>query len=210
MKNRENKGGQLKLNYKLSDYERPSVTADILIFSLKEKNMKSMKLLLIRRKHDPFGGCLALPGGFVNPDETVDQAAVRELEEETGLTGVELLQLRTFSQPGRDPRGWVITQTFIAAVDGAQYTVQAGDDAANAEWYSIKLELISEEKGERMYRLSVGEAEDNIYAVASVKKFDGIFEDKKCVTVTDSEGLAFDHAEMIFYGVLEMEHVLRK
>ena len=82
----ENKNGKkLNIDYKLSDYERPSVTADILIFSQKGDAEDALRLLLIRRKHDPFEGCFALPGGFVNPDETVDQAAKRELEEETGL-----------------------------------------------------------------------------------------------------------------------------
>ncbi|MCU6763237.1 Bifunctional NMN adenylyltransferase/Nudix hydrolase [uncultured Roseburia sp.] len=209
MKNREDNGNQLKLDYKLSDYERPSVTADILVFSVKERSLEGMKLLLIRRKHDPFGGCLALPGGFVNPDETVDHAAMRELEEETALKGLKLIQLRTFSKPGRDPRGWVITQTFIAAVEGEPYSVRAGDDAKDAEWYEIKMDLISEENAEQVYRLIIGEEKDNIHAEASVTAEGDIFKGKKCVDIIDSEGLAFDHAEMIFYGVLEMKRTLK-
>ena len=132
-----NNGKKLNINYKLSDYERPSVTADILIFSQKGSDGDRLRLLLIKRKHDPYEGCFALPGGFVNPDETVDQAAKRELEEETGLGGIEPAQLRLFSTPGRDPRGWVITQVFIAVIDEDQHTVTAGDDAAMAAWFDV-------------------------------------------------------------------------
>ena len=92
-----NNGKKLNINYKLSDYERPSVTADILIFSQKGSDGDRLRLLLIKRKHDPYEGCFALPGGFVNPDETVDQAAKRELEEETGYRAAKMELLITVS-----------------------------------------------------------------------------------------------------------------
>lgn len=204
----ENKNGKkLNIDYKLSDYERPSVTADILIFSQKGDAEDALRLLLIRRKHDPFEGCFALPGGFVNPDETVDQAAKRELEEETGLKDIEPAQLRLFSTPGRDPRGWVITQTFIAMIQEDKHKVTAGDDAAMAAWFEVGFSLVEERQDSRIFELMLKGCGETLSARAEVKKDMGVPGSPERVAVLESKGLAFDHAWMICCGIVELKHL---
>src|SRR5687767_10067099 len=107
------------------DYERPSVTVDVVIVTREA----APRVLLIRRKHEPFAGTWALPGGFVDPGETLAAAAARELREETGVTGADLEQLAAFGDPGRDPRGWTISVAFLARLDADRVTVMAADDA---------------------------------------------------------------------------------
>ena len=115
------------------EYPRPMVTVDAVVF---RRRAGVSEVLLIRRGRDPFAGCWALPGGFVEMDETLDTAAARELEEETGLTGIALEQFHAFGDPGRDPRGRSIAVAYwgMAPEDAA---VQGGDDAAEAAWFPI-------------------------------------------------------------------------
>jgi 8-oxo-dGTP diphosphatase len=93
-------------------------------------------VLLIRRAHDPFAGSWALPGGFVDSDEDLEQAARRELAEETGVVAHSMRQIGAFGDPGRDPRGRSISIAFLAVLD-AMSSAQAGDDAAEARWFPI-------------------------------------------------------------------------
>ena len=123
--------------YRSRNYPKPAMTADIVVFA---REGEGMKVLLIRRKGHPFIGKLALPGGFANENEPVEQTAARELEEETGVAGLELKLVDVFSRPGRDPRGWVVSVAFASVVDASRLTVQAGDDAAEADWYDVALE----------------------------------------------------------------------
>ncbi len=118
----------------LSDYERPSVTTDVVIFTLQDEDLQ---VLLIRRKHSPFEGMWATPGGFVHIDESLEEAALRELEEETGVRDVYLEQLYTFGDVDRDPRGRVITVAYFALVPTTAIDPHAGSDAAEARWWSI-------------------------------------------------------------------------
>ena len=118
----------------LENYPRPSVTADIVIFTLRESDLY---VLLIKRKHPPGEGMWAIPGGFVDIDESLEGAALRELEEETGVRDVYLEQLYTFGEPGRDPRGRVITVAYFALVPASAIHPSAGDDAAEARWWSV-------------------------------------------------------------------------
>jgi 8-oxo-dGTP diphosphatase len=117
------------------EWPRPMVTADAAVFALVDGKAK---LLLIQRKHEPYKGHWALPGGFVEMDEDLPEAAARELAEETGLENVPLEQLHTFGKPGRDPRGRTITVAYfgIAARDWQQ--VAAADDAAQVQWFDIE------------------------------------------------------------------------
>ena len=114
-------------------YPRPSLTVDATVF--REKNHR-YELLLIQRKYEPFEGRWALPGGFVDMDETLEEAVTRELKEETNLTGVELNQLHAFSTLGRDPRGHTISVVFWGVLNTDQEAV-AGDDAKNAKWFNL-------------------------------------------------------------------------
>lgn len=116
----------------LSHYPRPAVTADIVIFTIRDE---SLQVLLVRRRQGPFGGMWALPGGFVREDESLEDAARRELEEETGVRDVYLEQLYTFGELGRDPRMRVISVVYYALIESAGRTVQGGTDAAEAAWH---------------------------------------------------------------------------
>src|SRR5205814_234642 len=95
------------------------------------------RVLLIRRKSDPFAGCWALPGGFVDENEKLVDAARRELKEETGLTVGDLEQLYTAGDPGRDPRGWTVTVAYLVRVDADQLKPVAADDAAEVKWFPL-------------------------------------------------------------------------
>ena len=118
----------------LEDYPRPSVTVDVIIFTLSDGDLQ---VLLVKRGHPPFKGMWAIPGGFVGIDESLERAALRELEEETGVRDVYLEQLYTFGDAGRDPRGRVITVAYFALVPATAVQPHAGHDAAEARWWSM-------------------------------------------------------------------------
>ncbi len=115
-------------------YAKPAVTADCVVFALDEEDLK---VLLIQRGQEPFKGQWALPGGFAEVGESLEDTARRELEEETGLKNVFLEQLYTFSKPERDPREHVITVAYYALVNLADHEVHASTDASNAAWFGI-------------------------------------------------------------------------
>ena len=113
-------------------YPRPAVTADCVVITKEAEP----KVLLIQRGADPYKGCWAFPGGFMNMDETTEQFAIRELEEETGLKVTTIQQIGAYSKVDRDPRGRTITVAYLAIIDKpAQVTGQ--DDAAKAEWFPL-------------------------------------------------------------------------
>lgn len=116
------------------DYPRPAVTVDLVIFTIADDDLKA---LLIRRGLEPYKDCWALPGGFVDINESLEQAAARELQEEVGVTNVYLEQLYTFGAPGRDPRGRVISVAYFALIDAERQRIVAASDAADAEWHSV-------------------------------------------------------------------------
>lgn len=116
------------------DYPRPAVTVDIVLFECTENRIE---VLLIKRGRPPFKGRWAFPGGFVDPDESLEDAARRELVEETGITGIELKQLGGFGDPGRDPRGHTVSIVFTALLGDKPIAV-AADDAAEASWHSAR------------------------------------------------------------------------
>jgi 8-oxo-dGTP diphosphatase len=117
------------------DWPRPMVTVDAVVFGVFQNKTK---LLLIKRKNEPFKGKWALPGGFVGIDEELEDAVARELAEETGLENIELEQMHTFGTVGRDPRGRQITVAFMGVTTKGQNTIRGGDDAAEARWFDIE------------------------------------------------------------------------
>jgi 8-oxo-dGTP diphosphatase len=123
--------------YRPAPADRPALSVDVVIFSLRQS---ALHVLLIRRAArraaPPFKGKWAIPGGFVEPDESLDDAAHRELQEETDLSDVYVEQLYTFGDPKRDPRGRVVTVAYFALVP-EDVLAHAGDDAAEADWYPI-------------------------------------------------------------------------
>ncbi len=114
------------------DYPRALVCVDCIVFSENKK-----EILLIQRAQEPFKQMWALPGGFIEMEETLEESAMRELEEETGLRRIPLKQLAAFGNPGRDPRGRTISVVFWAEVKASQVNIKAGSDAAEAQWFSV-------------------------------------------------------------------------
>ncbi len=114
------------------EYPRPSVTTDCVIFGF---DGERLNVLLIERGIEPFKGHWAFPGGFLKMDEAAEDGALRELQEETGMTGAYIEQFHTFSAPERDPRGRVISIAYYALVPMQE--VKGGDDAAKAQWFPV-------------------------------------------------------------------------
>ena len=115
------------------DYPRPALTVDVVLVSREDRP----RVLLIKRKKDPFAGTWALPGGFVDAGERLVDAALRELREETGLTADGLEQLYAAGDPGRDPRGWTVSVVFLARTGAKRPKATAADDAAEVGWFPL-------------------------------------------------------------------------
>jgi len=116
------------------EYARPALTVDCVVFGLDEVDLK---VLLIQRGQPPFRGKWAIPGGFVQVDETLEEAARRELEEETGVRGVFIEQLFTFGAVDRDPRERVVSVAYFALVNLRDHRIRAASDARNAAWFAL-------------------------------------------------------------------------
>ena len=121
--------------YDSDKYKKPSLTADICIIT----DGPEKKILLIRRGNHPCLGKWALPGGFSEAGERIEETAARELEEETGIKmdPKELTLVGVYSKPGRDPRGWTVSAAYLAQVDPEKVKPVAADDAADAKWFLI-------------------------------------------------------------------------
>ncbi len=113
-------------------YPRPAVTADCVVITSEEEP----RVLLIERGEEPFKGCWAIPGGFLNMDETTEQCAIRELEEETGLKIDKANQIGAYCKVDRDPRGRTISVAYLAIVE-RPLEVSGQDDAAKAKWFPV-------------------------------------------------------------------------
>src|SRR5215207_11226982 len=121
-------------SYDPTQYDRPSVTVDVVIFTLQNSELH---VLLVKRKNWPFEGRWAIPGGFINMDESLEQAARRELEEETGVRDIYLEQLYTFGSPRRDPRMRVISVAYFAIIRADQQTLRASEESTDVRWYPV-------------------------------------------------------------------------
>lgn len=115
-------------------YPHPAVTADVALFTIQDERLQ---VLLIRRAQAPFSGAWALPGGFVEPEECLEDCALRELREETGVAGVYLEQLYTFGNPARDPRERVISVAYYGLAPVSSIDPQAGSDAGQVGWFDV-------------------------------------------------------------------------
>jgi 8-oxo-dGTP diphosphatase len=199
--------------YRVGDYERPSVTTDMVIFTVTEEEAdsyrklpeKELRVLLIRRGAHPFLGKWALPGGFVRPNETTEQAAVRELCEETGVEDVYLEQLYTFSDIGRDPRTWVISCSYMALINSDKLELKAGDDAADAAWFKVSYRPLREQKELIVdgyiktleYELKLSSEEEELSAVVARTMTAKTTSTGTDYEIVSNDGLAFDHAKII-------------
>jgi 8-oxo-dGTP diphosphatase len=204
-------------SYDVSIYDRPSIAVDMLIFTIvdvQKENYrklpeKSIKLLLVKRGVHPYMGHWALPGGFVTMDESVDEAALRELKTETNIDDVYMEQLYTWGDVNRDPRTRVISCSYMALVDSKLLEVKAGDDADDARWFSVRYSVLEVKKTtlendfafEKVVKMTFSNDKDILEATVKVmEKSSG-----KAATVVRevmvSNGIAFDHVKMIQYAV---------
>lgn len=209
--------------YDITAFDRPSIAADIAIFSIlkdgdedniRKLQKKSLKLLLIKRASYPYKDCWALPGGFCRPGEDVWETAKRELFEETNVENAYLQLVGVFGEKDRDPRGWIISNTFLALMDGELCNLRAGTDAWEAKWFTIAVE--GKETGRRVerdsvlleteYKLMLTDEESNLKLQAKLKeykKFENYHETVR-YEITECEKLAFDHAKIILNALLSL------
>ena len=185
---------QYLAQYDPGEFTRPSVTVDIVVFTVtnvrgenyRKLPEKELRVLLIQRGGHPYIGHWALPGGFVRPNETVGEAANRELAEETGIQGGYLEQLYTFSKPERDPRTWIISCAHMALIDSDRLHLEAGSDANDVQWFTVSMDNSLE-----IIKLSLLNGKTSL--TASVMPNTNGSELKSI----ENNGLAFDHAEIV-------------
>jgi len=182
--------------YHPKDYPHPSVTVDLLVFSLERKRPE---LLMIRRGNHPCLGCWALPGGFVEPEEFTEDAAARELREETHVQGLALSEIGLFSGPDRDPRGWTMSCAYAAVADRSKLRVRADDDAADTGWFQVTYRLT-----ENQMNLKLTRGEEVLTAVVTVEPRHGALGTEYRVGAFQTDGIAFDHCKMIAQTILKL------
>ena len=217
-KNKQNlTEAQFLATYDANNFERPSVTVDMLIFTVTDEEKKNyrklpekvLRLLLIKRGGHPYIGQWALPGGFVLMDESLDEAALRELKEETNIDNIYMEQLYTWGDVGRDPRTRVISASYMSLVDSSSLDIKASDDADDAKWFTVSCRLYQEqktvtEKGyilQKLFKLSLSNDENNLSAIVKIIKTVEGKVTKVEREVVESNGIAFDNAKIIEYGI---------
>jgi len=198
----------------------PALTVDMLLFTLQDDekagatgaSSKHVEVLMIKRGDHPFMGRWALPGGFVTRNEDPEDAALRELKEETGIDEVYMEQLYTWGAPGRDPRTHVVSISYMALVDRSKLKVSAGDDASDARWFKVNLEVVDKKRDAALngytleidYRLVLSDDQQQLYGVVKAIKSveNGVV--KTRYKLLEAQGIAFDHAVIITYGLLQL------
>lgn len=232
--------------YDLTKYDRPSVAADVVVFSVMKDDEcedvrrlqeKKLKILLIRRGGFPYKGSWAMPGGFCRKGEDVIDSARRELCEETGIDDAYVKLVGVYGEPDRDPRGWVISSTYMALMNGRDCRFKAGDDAQDARWFTVELTDISTEVTEaaevsgagveivkneveashevqnvKRYRLVLKNADSDIKLTAVLRRTDmsSCGRSSDSYDIEECEGLAFDHARIITEAVLGLREDVRR
>lgn len=208
--------------YSPGDFDRPSVTVDILLFAVDTEEVghdSRLKLLLVKRKNHPFIDNWAIPGGFVEMDESLDEAARRELKEETNGEVLYMEQLHTFGKVHRDPRSRVITVAYMAVVDHSQLDIKAGDDAKEAKWFdvethleedvlfqeSLSVEAIRQKKIRLLLsNRTVEEKTSALLHVTETRSGDFTGRDVRIVE-EERHNIAFDHAEIIYTAIVRLK-----
>lgn len=209
--------------YDIGEFARPSVASDIVIFSIlndgEHENIrklpkKALKVLLIKRAEHPFKDFRALPGGFVRPDEDVTDAARRELFEEANIRDAYLQLTGVYGKKHRDPRGWIVSNAFMALVNAESVTLSAGTDAREADWFNIEIKVLEIKKEfredesliETRYQMLLTNEEKGVSITAELKQFKSFrnYHETVRYEIVESDGLAFDHAEIILSAMLSL------
>lgn len=176
--------------YDPSKWERPSVTVDVFLYCVKTESV-----LLIKRGNHPFMGKWALPGGFLEPDETAEVGAKRELFEETGVKIETVKQLYTCSEPKRDPRTRIVTVVFMAFTDD-EFS-KAGDDADDSAFFKIKKEVIEVKGNTESGRIRLSSQKELISFIYRKENTSLPYPADPVFACSGANRLAGDHAEII-------------
>lgn len=174
--------------YSIENYDRPSVAADSVVFGIdtvsgenrKSLKQKKLKILLIRRGEEPFKGRLSLPGGFLRKGETIEQAALRELEEESGVHSPKMIHLGVYSKTDRDPRGWIISCAYLALTRTVELSTDTDSDAEEAMWFDLEYRSADDSE-----TIVISKDDESFYIECRDGKVRG-------------DTLAFDHAQIVF------------
>lgn len=219
--------------YNIEAYERPSIAVDMAVFSIlgiegngepmrnaenyRKLPEKKLKLLLIKRGSYPYKDCWALPGGFCRKGENVSETAYRELKEETNVSSAFLKSIGIFGEEGRDPRGWIISNLYLALMDGDTCKLRAGSDAWEARWFQVTvsqkeikrdiqensvtivkeytLQLLCEDEDREPIQLDA--------VIREEKQFQNYHETVE-YEIVKSTGFGFDHAKLITCAILKL------
>lgn len=209
-------------NYNSGKYEKPSVTVDILVFTVTDEEKenyrklsdKVLRVLMVKRGEHPYIGQWGLPGSFVKIDENIDEAALRGLKEKTNIDEIYMEQLYTWGDVGRDPRTRVISCSYMSLIDSTKLDIRTKDDIEEAKWFTVSSKLYQEqktvtEKGyvlQYLIKLEFTNKEEGLSAILKVTK---TVDEKvtKCEReVVESNGIAFDHAKIIEYGIERLKN----
>lgn len=209
--------------YRPGDYERPSVTVDMLIFTVTEKEVedrkklpeKELKILLIKRKDHPYIGQWAIPGGFVGIHESIDDAAYRELKEETNIDNVYMNQIYTFGAPERDPRMRVISTAYMALVPQKGLKPLAGDDASEVSWFSVKRRIVEDGAMGCRWKLELTSDDGKVHMEYDI--VDKYVKRGRSVDIVPTveggsltnDSLAFDHIDVVVTALTRLKNQIQ-
>lgn len=216
--------------YDITQFDRPSIATDMTVFSIMGRTgdagqvrdtknyrklpKRGLKILMIKRASYPYKDCWALPGGFCRKEEEVYETARRELYEETNIKNAYLSLTGIFGDVDRDPRGWIISHTFLALIDGEKCSLRAGTDAWEARWFDVGIEKKEIKKDlqadcaviENEYHLCLTNEETLEELTATVREYKEFKDYHETVRyeIADSQGFAFDHAKIIAYALITL------
>ena len=198
--------------YSIAEFPRPSIAADVAVFSvlsdgeredIRHLEKKELKVLLIRRANYPYRNCWSMPGGFCIPNEDVLDTACRELREETNVSDAYLKLVGVYGEAGRDPRGWIISNTFMALIDGSSVSLRAGTDAWEARFFRVA--LAREQHGDEVdYRLTLTDGDVTVSALAREQRRTSGHRTEAHYHLLESNGLAFDHGCILIDALLRL------
>lgn len=209
--------------YDINAYERPSIATDIVIFSILDDGIsdnirklpkKALKVLLIKRANYPYKDCWALPGGFARLEEDITETARRELYEETNVKDAYLQPVGIYGRKDRDPRGWIVSNAFMALMDGEKCSLRAGTDAWEAQWFVIDIQAQEQKRElkedgifiETKYQLCLTNEENGLKFETRLRQFKSFqnYHETIRYEIEESSGIAFDHGEIILSALLSL------
>lgn len=208
-------------SYDITEFERPSIATDVVVFSIlndgerdsiRKLPKKKLKILLIKRASYPYKDYWAIPGGFCVPKEDVLDTAKRELFEETNVKDAYLKLVGVYGEKNRDPRGWIISNTFMALIDGEKCELKAGTDAWEAKWFSLNVvsEILEKKVSDNEiyiqtnYEMIFENIDSDIHFTTVVKENKTFSNHHQSIhyEIVKSDNIAFDHGKIILDALL--------